>query len=100
MSLFMELMRPSPETVVLDVGVDDLGYGEAGEWATANFFEEHYPWPAQVTAVGLHEGRRFRRRYPTVGFVQADGCDLPFADGEFDICFSNAVVEHVGGRER
>jgi hypothetical protein len=32
--------------------------------------------------------------------VRADGRELPFADGEFDLGFSNAVVEHVaGGRE-
>jgi hypothetical protein len=100
MRLFMEMMQPGPETSVLDVGVDDLGYDEVGEWATANFFEEHYPWPTQVTAVGIHEGVRFQRQYPSIAFVQADGCDLPFADGEFDVCFSNAVVEHVGGRDR
>jgi hypothetical protein len=31
--------------------------------------------------------------------VRADGRDLPFADGEFDVAFSNAVLEHVGERE-
>jgi hypothetical protein len=31
--------------------------------------------------------------------VQADGRELPFEDGQFDLGFSNAVVEHVeGGR--
>jgi SAM-dependent methyltransferase len=31
--------------------------------------------------------------------VQADGRDLPFEDDAFDIAFSNAVLEHVGGRD-
>jgi hypothetical protein len=30
--------------------------------------------------------------------VVADGRELPFRDTEFDVSFSNAVVEHVGGR--
>ena len=32
-------------------------------------------------------------------YVQADGLDLPFEAGEFDLVFSNAVVEHVGDRD-
>ena len=91
MHLFMALMQPGPDMTVLDVGVDDLGYGEPGGWATANFLEEFYPWPERITAVGVHQGVRFCRRYPSVAYVQGNGCRLPFADEEFDVYFSNAA---------
>jgi hypothetical protein len=32
--------------------------------------------------------------------VEADGCNLPFPDGAFDVLFSNSVIEHVGTWER
>jgi SAM-dependent methyltransferase len=100
LALFLETMRPSAETSVVDVGVDDSGFGDRrGACSTLNFFEELYPWPERITAVGMTEGRRFSERYPAIPYVQADALELPFADREFDLYFSNAVLEHVGPRE-
>jgi SAM-dependent methyltransferase len=100
LQLLLDELHPTAETSVLDIGVDELGFGEGDGCATMNYFEEHYPWPDRITALGLHDGTGFRARYPGIAYVQGDACALPFADGEFDIVFSNAVIEHVGGRDR
>jgi hypothetical protein len=94
LDLLLELLQPGPETTVVDVGVTDAPFG-AG--STDNFFEALYPWPDRITAVGHTELDRFAAAFPRVRAVRADGRALPFADGEFDVGFSNAVVEHIAG---
>ena len=94
LQLFLELIEPGPQTTVVDVGVTDAPFGGG---STDNFFEALYPWPDRVTGVGHTELDRFAASFPRVRAVRADGRDLPFADGEFDVGFSNAVVEHVAG---
>jgi hypothetical protein len=82
---------------VLDVGVTDAPYGGG---SSDTFIEGLYPWPDRITAVGHTELDRFRAAFPSVTTVRADGRALPFRDGEFELGFSNAVVEHVpGGRD-
>jgi SAM-dependent methyltransferase len=92
--LFERFARPEQDTRVLDVGVTN------GVWRSANFLEAAYPWPAQITAVAIGDVPLFREHFPEVRLVIADGRDLPFADGAFDVGFSNAVVEHVGSRSQ
>lgn len=63
-------------------------------------------WPAGTTPCDL---TLLNREFPAAARAQAgttttlvigDGCALPFADGSFDVVFSNSVIEHVGTWER
>lgn len=95
--LFMEHLAPTEETAVVDVGVADTPFGEGeGQALTHNFFEALYPWPHRITAVGDVPLPHFAEAFPEIRYIVADGRRLPFADSEFDVGFSNAVVEHVG----
>lgn len=92
--LFNRAMQPRPEARVLDVGFSNEEYSE-----TDNFLEKYYPYQKQITALSIEPSDKFTKRYPGVTAVTYDGGRFPFADKEFDIAWSNAVIEHVGSRE-
>ena len=90
---FLRSMLPIPTAQVLDVGVSDVVNDGA------NMLERLYPHPDRITAAGLGEGHEFRAAFPATRYIQIKPNEpLPFDDGEFDICCSNAVLEHVGSR--
>lgn len=92
--LFIQTIQPRAKDKVLDVGAGE------GEGRDVNFFEDWYPWRENVTAVALDDLPVFRRAFPEVKLLLADGCKLPFPDQSFDVYFSNAVLEHVGSEAR
>ncbi len=91
---FLELVKPTPDTTLLDVGTSD----EVG--IESNMLEQLYPYPKGITCASITEGSSIVAAYPGVRHVRiVPHQPLPFGDGEFDVGYSNAVLEHVGSRD-
>ena len=91
---FMTAFAPSAATSILDVGVTSDTRQEE-----SNYFERFYPYPSQVTAVGTEDGSHLAEQYHGLRYQSVEpGNSLPFSTNQFDIVFSNAVLEHTGCR--
>jgi hypothetical protein len=83
---FMRLFAPTAEDRILDVG------GNPDTWG------EFTQVPSSVMIINPHP---FDSPHPPrVRSVVGDACAMEFADGEFDIGYSNSVIEHLGTWER
>jgi ubiquinone/menaquinone biosynthesis C-methylase UbiE len=84
---FLAEVHPNKGDKILDVG------GYPGNWQAV-------PVEAEIVTLNLQvvPGSELmdRRCKPVAG----DATNLPFADGTFDVAFSNSVIEHVGTWER
>lgn len=59
---------------------------------------ERFDDKRRITAVNImpEHLHAIAAAYPGVRTVLADARSMPFRDGEFDVVYSNAVIEHVG----
>jgi len=90
---FIELQQTGAR--ILDVGVtSDQSY------VSSNYLEAWYPWKEKIVAAGVDDASFLETVYPGVKFVKANGLNLPFGDGAFDVVHSSAVLEHVGNSEK
>jgi hypothetical protein len=83
MRVFERMFGVSERTRILDVGGTKLNW----ELMSAR---------PQVTLLNLQVEERIEGRF---SWKPGDARQLPYADNSFDICYSNSVIEHVGGRE-
>lgn len=93
---FLELLKPTNQTRILDVGAETKPSGEDGlqlidSWAWKNKYSAINISPEHISQIKKH--------YPEAEAVVADACDLPWPDKYFDVVYSNAVIEHVGNFE-
>lgn len=88
-AFFRSLVDPLPKPIrILDVG------GTQDFWEAMDFVS---PDVASITVVNL---KAPESRHSNITTMDANACDMPmFADGGFDVVFSNSVIEHVGELE-
>lgn len=92
---FEQALHPEREDEVLDLGVTpDTSLKDS------NFFEKLYPYKDKITIASIEDCEFLVKKYGLKCFAQNKPKEpLPFQDGQFDILFCSAVLEHVGTRE-
>jgi len=94
LELFYQVMNPTAQTKVLDIGAEINGESKDGLLK----FADSYPWKNNLTAfnISAEHIESIKQRYPEIKAVVGNACNLPWPDKYFDIAYSNAVIEHVG----
>lgn len=94
-SLFFEVVKPDQNIKVLDIGTSEEISVEA------NMLEQLFPFRENLVCASITPGKNIVKAYPGVKHVQIEpNTPLPFSNNAFDIGYSNAVLEHVGNRDK
>jgi len=90
---FVELAGTEPGRRLLDLGVTpDTSLPDS------NFLERWYPHCTDITMASVEDCTALEAVFQGTKFVRIQpGQALPFPDAYFDVGFSSAVLEHVGG---
>ncbi len=93
---FVSLAGTEPGRRLLDLGVTpDTSLPDS------NFLEQWYPHRADITMASPEDCTSLETVFPGATFVRIkEDVALPFPNAHFDIGFSSAVLEHVGGTEQ
>jgi hypothetical protein len=77
----------------------DAGVSSSARVAGENIFLSSFRFPGDAyVGLGIEDLSELAAKHPDKKFVTYAGRNFPFQDDEFDWVFSNAVIEHVGGR--
>jgi SAM-dependent methyltransferase len=88
MASFVSLMGPVEGCRILDLG------GTPKIW-------DSVPVRLKITCLNLPGARVEHPSHHQILYVTGDACSMPeFQAGDFDIVFSNSVIEHVGDGDR
>lgn len=87
--IFSEELKNGKKITVLDIG------GCLSFWKTTQF---KYFDAVDITIMNLSKEKIPKEDVSHIRSVVGDATNLQeYRDGEFDFCFSNSVIEHVGG---
>jgi hypothetical protein len=86
---FRDAFNPTADTRILDVG------GDEGTW---HLYHELTGVLPRVTVLNLSPS--YKPADPRVSWLYGDARTLPFGPGDFDLVYSNSVIEHVGTLEQ